>query len=92
MVSKCANSSCSGTFRYLHEGRLFHLAVGPATADKIGNQGTSRLERFWLCGECSKTMTVVSHLAGILVVPLRHLDGTPNEQKRARPRKSTKSV
>jgi len=68
MVSKCANPSCSTTFLYLREGRLFHVAVGAAAHDK----GTT-LERFWLCSECSVKMTIVSGPAGVLVVPLQPL-------------------
>jgi hypothetical protein len=65
MLSKCANPACSATFRYLHEGRLFHVAVGAATPE----QGTTR-ERFWLCGECSRKMTVIANALGIQVVSL----------------------
>lgn len=66
MLSKCANSACLATFRYLHEGRLFHMAVGSAAPD----QETTR-ERFWLCGECSKKMTVSVNALGIQVVSLQ---------------------
>ena len=27
MLSKYSNPSCAGTFRYLHEGKIFHLIV-----------------------------------------------------------------
>ncbi len=71
MVSKCANTACSATFRYLHEGRLFHLTIESATPDKSVSYETATLERFWLCGECSRKLTVVSDSTGILVVPLQ---------------------
>lgn len=71
MVSTCANPACSVTFRYLHEGRLFHVAVGSAAPEKVAT-----LELFWLCVECSRKMTVVSDPAGILVVPLQQRSET----------------
>lgn len=66
MLSKCANPTCSDTFRYLHEGRLFHVAVGLAPSDQAAS-----FERFWLCGTCSRKMTVVSSGLGIQVVFLK---------------------
>jgi hypothetical protein len=33
MLSKCANPACSANFRYLHEGRLFHVEIGLAAPD-----------------------------------------------------------
>lgn len=79
MVSKCANPACLTTFRYLHEGRLFHLAVRSGAQEEAGNYGTPTLESFWLCEHCSKKMTVVSDPTGVIVVPL---------QQRSAPRKS----
>ena len=73
MVSKCANPSCSSIFRYLHEGRIFHAAVGSAAQRKVAVHGIPVLERFWFCGECSKKVTVISHSAGVLVAPLQQL-------------------
>jgi hypothetical protein len=77
MVSKCANPTCSGTFRYLHEGIIFHVAVGSAAQEKVAIQGIPKIERFWLCGECSRKMTVISHASGVLVVSPRTAIGTP---------------
>ncbi len=70
MVSKCANPACSATFRYLHDGTLFHVAIESAAPEKMPSYETPTLERFWLCGECSRKMTVVSDSGGILVVPI----------------------
>lgn len=78
MVSKCANPACSATFRYLHEGMVFHVAIGSATQEKTTIHGIPPLERFWLCEACSRKMTLVSRPAGVLVVPLRDL----SEQQR----------
>jgi len=65
MVSRCANLPCPATFRYLREGRLFHVPMESAPPEK----GT-RVERFWLCGDCSTKVTIVPHSSGIAVVPL----------------------
>jgi hypothetical protein len=51
VVQKCANPSCSATFRRLGEGRLF-------AAEAAGDGRSRRLEYFWLCNSCSRTMTV----------------------------------
>ena len=41
MVSKCANPACSATFRYLHDGTLFHLAVESASPEQAANYDDS---------------------------------------------------
>jgi hypothetical protein len=64
MLSKCANPSCSATFRFLHEGTLFHVEIASTL-----QEGTVALERFWLCTECSRKLTVVSDSAGAVVTP-----------------------
>ena len=70
MLSKCANPSCFGAFRYLHEGRIFHLAL--KTTEQSGTVcGRSQVERFWLCGQCSQKLTLIPNRAGILAVPLQ---------------------
>jgi hypothetical protein len=61
MLSKCANPACSGIFRYLHEGRIFHLITDSEEALAI--HSATAIERFWLCEECSKKLTLVSHIA-----------------------------
>ena len=48
-------------------------AVGSTAQEKVAIQGIPTIERFWLCGECSRKMTVISHPAGVLVVPLEQL-------------------
>lgn len=57
MLSKCANPACSGTFRYLHEGRMFHLIVD--SEKTVAIHRAAAMERFWLCDECSKKLTLV---------------------------------
>jgi hypothetical protein len=60
MLSKCANPSCNGTFRYLHEGRVFHLITGSET---VAVHRAMAIERFWLCDACSKKLTLVPYRA-----------------------------
>src|SRR5437870_13101426 len=50
MVSHCANPDCRRELRYLRDGRIYTFAIS------AGN-GSKSLEHFWLCGECSKSMT-----------------------------------
>lgn len=69
MLSKCANPSCSATFRFLREGRIL-LVESPAAKGKLESLATRRREHFWLCDSCSKTLTMVSHSSGAHVVPL----------------------
>ncbi len=59
MLSKCANPECSEQFRYLHQGKLFHLTpileLQALSEDCCG----FLYERFWLCDRCSTKMTIV---------------------------------
>jgi hypothetical protein len=80
MVSKCANPACSATFRYMPEGRLFQVGVGSAAPEQ---EKVATLERFWLCGECSRRMTVVSRPDGVLVVPLQTTIGIPRKRNKS---------
>ncbi len=58
MLSKCANPECSEQFRYLHQGRLFHLSPIPEL--HLHEEACRRLyERFWLCDQCCKSLTVI---------------------------------
>jgi hypothetical protein len=56
MLSKCLNSTCSTPFRYLRDGRIYHLEI-PARGE--GPLERSRREYFWLCGRCCASLTVV---------------------------------
>ena len=51
MVSQCANPDCQRELRYLRDGKIYAFAMS------TGN-GSKSLEHFWLCGECSKSMTL----------------------------------
>ena len=68
MIANCANPSCSAVFRYLHDGIIFHLTYNPAGVDKTSISGPSTNERFWLCGNCSAKMTLISEDSRVLVV------------------------
>jgi hypothetical protein len=55
MLAKCLNPACSAVFRYLSDGRIFHLEIPVA-----GDTSTSRRrEYFWLCDSCCARFTVV---------------------------------
>jgi len=49
MVSQCANPDCRRELRYLRDGKVYRFVLSTKT-------GSKRLEHFWLCGECSKSM------------------------------------
>ena len=59
MLSKCANPECSRPFRFLHEGKLFRLTPSREVQIAVGKSRTALRERFWLCDECSRRMTIV---------------------------------
>lgn len=54
MVGKCSNPSCSAPFRYLKDGILFRLESNPT----LPLSKSERVEYFWLCNQCSTTMTL----------------------------------
>jgi len=81
MLAKCANPSCPAVFRYLHEGTIFQVAIRPSTPEEASIPRTHTHERFWLCRECSRKMTVISHAGGILVVALQSLSEKQKQQR-----------
>jgi hypothetical protein len=52
MVSQCANPDCRRELHYLRDGQIYQFVLSAKT-------GSKRLEHFWLCGECSKTMILI---------------------------------
>lgn len=62
MLSKCANPSCSASFRYFHQGKLFRMETeSPAhESDEATTAGriARRTEFFWLCDKCSSEVTL----------------------------------
>ena len=77
MVSKCANPNCSTPFHYFREGTIFQVeldgagGIRPTGPQLVASSGkTPRLEHFWLCGQCSNTMTlVVERGKGVIAAP-----------------------
>jgi hypothetical protein len=59
MLSKCANPECGENFRYLHDGKIFRLSPTTEVHIAAGTFKPALHERFWLCGRCSKNMTLV---------------------------------
>ena len=51
MVSQCANPDCMQKLHYLREGKIYRFEMSTET-------GARRLEHFWLCSDCSKSMTL----------------------------------
>ena len=81
MLSKCANPVCTTPFHYLRDGKLFQIdtahggpqMVGPLLA--AGPKQPHRIEFFWLCAECSSTMTLAFQRGkGVVMVPLPAAD------------------
>lgn len=82
MVSRCANPACAAPFRYLHEGKLFQIERplnrnaanhNEFPDDATGRKPASQVELFWLCKNCSLTMTLIFEKGGRVVTrPLRH--------------------
>ncbi len=62
MVATCANPDCQAEFRYLHEGKIFSLEPR-LVAGAESKAAPTPTEHFWLCGACSRTMTLAFHPA-----------------------------
>lgn len=52
MIGQCANPNCKRELRYLREGKVYAFELSTETKN-------TRLEHFWLCGECSKRMILI---------------------------------
>jgi len=66
MVDKCANPVCQTQFRFLRDGKLFHVE---SNAQDVKN--SSRMQHFWLCESCSREFTVVAAPQGVAVIAAR---------------------
>jgi hypothetical protein len=66
LLSKCAHPTCFAQFRYLHEGRVFKLRV-PAFVRHIGSH---RIEHFWLCERCARSLTIVFEKGWVTTRPI----------------------
>lgn len=80
MVSNCANPACAIPLRYLRDGRLFQFEVKALTpagergaVARIGKTISRRVWHYWLCGQCSASMTLeFDRKEGLKVIPLPH--------------------
>ena len=77
MLSKCANPVCTTPFHYLRDGKLFQIETSLSSRQRVGPQLVAepkqpqRVEFFWLCAECSSTMTLAFQRGkGVVMVPL----------------------
>ena len=52
MITQCANPDCRRELHYLRDGKIYQFVLSA----KVGSE---RLEHFWLCGECSKSMILI---------------------------------
>lgn len=69
MLDKCANPTCSETFRKLRDGRVFVIEVDIYQSGASGPP--RRPQYFWLCNSCSRIMTVtVDKDKRVQVMPL----------------------
>jgi len=73
MIAKCANPSCAVSFRYLHEGKVFKLEIGHPAADVARPKPPMRIEHFWLCTECSQSLTLILRNGKVFTRPLGQL-------------------
>lgn len=78
MVSNCANPECAVSFRVLRDGRLFQFEVrasseGPTPVVRMERRRlVRRVWHYWLCGQCSSTLTLAfDRMDGLRVVPLQ---------------------
>ena len=85
MVGTCANPACSARFRTLCSGKLFLFETSTdadASAGKLPvfTPVPHRLQYFWLCDLCAKTLQIVYDSArGIRVEPLPEIRDVTDE-------------
>lgn len=68
MVNHCANSGCAKPLHYLREGRIFIFDVATGSSE-TGGKRMRHLEHYWLCGTCSRSLTLAQGANGIRVLP-----------------------
>jgi hypothetical protein len=80
MLSHCANLQCQRPFLRLGEGKLFLVEASSmakpggttASCSPRMRQPPRRLERYWLCDQCSALWTLVhDRQKGIALLPLQ---------------------
>jgi hypothetical protein len=65
MLDVCANPQCAKPLRYLREGRIF--VFDASSAAPPDGKRAHRLEHYWLCGECSRTLYLERTQQGVRV-------------------------
>lgn len=63
MVSNCANPACNKPLYYLREGRIYVFETGVGTMG-CGKKAERRIEHYWLCGSCVKTLVLTQDAQG----------------------------
>jgi len=73
VISKCANPECSAPFQYLREGRLFRMDIVPDNFPMTANSSRPirHVEHYWLCGPCSRSLTLILDKGQVITVPLK---------------------
>jgi len=72
MVKNCANTNCGKPLRYLREGRIFVFEL----KESNGNGSIHRMEHFWLCGTCSRTLRLEKTSEGVQAIMKRTVHST----------------
>jgi hypothetical protein len=57
MVDNCANPKCGKPLHYLRDGKVFTFSVPRAPAG-AGSARLDHTEHYWLCGDCSVSLTL----------------------------------
>jgi hypothetical protein len=72
MLSKCANPSCSTSFRYLHQGKLYRFEIElEGNSQEASEKRRRRLEYYWLCDDCCSRMYLrYDRATGVRAVPI----------------------
>jgi hypothetical protein len=65
LLSKCANPICVTPFRYMREGRIFNVQIRSGS-----HREPVKIEHFWLCEKCAKTLKVVFERGAVSVRPI----------------------
>jgi hypothetical protein len=69
VLSKCANPACLSRLHYLREGRIFKIETSPVASDRSPSS-TRKIEYFWLCARCVKSLEVVVENGVVTTRPL----------------------
>jgi predicted sulfurtransferase len=67
MLKSCANPQCAKPLHYLRDGRIFVFDAVSAVDDGDVTKA-HRMEHYWLCGDCSKTLMLEQTRSGVRVV------------------------